>query len=131
MTERLAKSQHTPWLLAAMIAGKALHLDDMQISTVCTLVTAFSCYICLLLTCLPLNALRIGLLAVVAAILAVAVLLMPKLFYLAPITGSVLHLSLILAALALPIQMGISGLMMLISRARKSRKEMARTEAAA
>lgn len=118
-------------LLAAMIAGKALHLDDMQISTVCTLVTAFSCYICLLLTCLPLNALRIGLLILVAAILAGAVLLMPGLFCLSPITGSVLHMSLILAALALPIQTGISGLMLLISRARKSRKGTARTEAAA
>lgn len=110
-------------LLAAMLRGRALHLDDAQISTVCTLVTAFSCYICLLLTCLPLNALRTALLVLVAAVLAGAVLLVPGLFYLAPITGPVLQLSLILAALALPIQTGISGLMMLISRAGRARKE--------
>lgn len=115
-------------LLAAMIAGKALHLDEAQISTVCTVVTAFSCYICLLLTCLPLNALRVCLLVLVAAILAGAVLLMPGLFFLAPITGSVLHLILILAALALPIQTGISGLMMLVSRARQARKEASPAE---
>jgi len=110
-------------LLAAMIAGKGLGFSEGQISTVCTLVTAFSCYVCLLLTCLPLDTLRTALLVLVAAVLAGAVLLMPNLFYLTPIAGQVLSLTVILAALALPIQVGISSLMMLVSRIRRSKKQ--------
>ena len=107
-------------LLAGLTAGHHLGLTDGQISTVCTLVAAFSCFIVLLLTCRPLNALRAALLVVVAAGVCIAVLVFPGLFSLSPITGWVLWLSIILCALALPLQLLIAWVMSAIGKGRKA-----------
>jgi hypothetical protein len=95
-------------------------LDDGQISTLCTLAAAFSCYVVLALTCRPLNGLRIALLAVVALGLCLAVAFFPGLFSLVPLTGWALGLTILLCALALPLQLLIAWLMKINGKKKKS-----------
>lgn len=58
-----------------------------MVSTLSTLIAGYSGLVVLLLTCLPLNALRAGLVAIMAALFAGAVVLLPQVFYLSPRFG--------------------------------------------
>jgi cation-transporting ATPase E len=107
-------------LLCGLVAGHGMGLDDGQISTLCTLAAAFSCYVVLALTCRPLNGLRIALLAVVALGLCLAVAFFPGLFSLVPLTGWALGLTILLCALALPLQLLIAWLMKITGKKKKS-----------
>ena len=61
-------------------------------STVATLIAGFVCWIVLLRTCLPLNRIRSGLLAFVAAAFALAYVFLGRIFLLAPLTKPALML---------------------------------------
>ncbi len=73
--------------LLLQYAGRANDLSAEVVSTLCTLVAAFSGLCVLTLTCLPLDKLRGGLVAFVATAMVLAVLLFPQIFYLVPLTG--------------------------------------------
>ena len=64
----------------------------------------------LLLTCLPLNALRAGLVAIMAALFAGAVVLLPQVFYLSPVSGGQWWVLASAAVLAPAIQIGLGAL---------------------
>lgn len=71
-------------ILLTIILGHRAGLDHAHISTLCTLITGASGLAALILICLPLNALRAGLLAVISAAFTAAVLFAPSLFLLVP-----------------------------------------------
>lgn len=106
-------------LLASILGGFFLKLSQGQISTVCTLVAAFSCYVVLLLTSRPVNALRTALLIAVACGMTLAIVFFSGLFCLEPVTGWVLWLTLIVCAFAIPLQIGIARLILLLSGKQK------------
>ena len=62
------------------------------------------------LTCLPLNALRGGLVAAMAVLFAGAVLLLPQVFYLSPVSGGQWWVLAAAAVLAPLIQIGLGAL---------------------
>ena len=72
----------------------------------------------LLLTCLPLNALRAGLVAIMAALFAGAVVLLPQVFYLSPVSGGQWWVLASAAVLAPVIQIGMGAL---VRRFRRSK----------
>ncbi len=74
--------------IAVVAFGGRLGCTGEQTATLCTLITGYSGLVALLLICLPLNALRGGLLALVTVLLTAAVLLFPGVFYLTGIGGS-------------------------------------------
>jgi cation-transporting ATPase E len=73
--------------LGAMLAAGPLGLGAGETSTVCTLAAGVTGLAVLLLTCLPLDRLRAGLVLLMAAAMAGAVLVVPQVFYLVPLTG--------------------------------------------
>ena len=76
--------------LCAMLWGGSLGLDQALISTVCTLAAGFSGILVLAITCMPLDVLRAALVLAMAAAMAAAVLALPQVFYLVPVTGQAL-----------------------------------------
>lgn len=91
--------------LGAMLIGARLGLPEAQVSTVCTLASGFAGLLVLLLTCLPLDGLRAALVGLMAAAMAGAVLIVPQVFYLVPLTGA--------AGVVLLGAMGAAGVMVL------------------
>jgi cation-transporting ATPase E len=73
--------------LGAMLAAGPLGLGAGETSTVCTLAAGVTGLAVLLLTCLPLDRLRAGLVLLMAAAMAGAVLVVPQVFYLVPLMG--------------------------------------------
>lgn len=94
-------------LLALLAAAPALSYSADVVSTLSTYIAGYSGVFMLLLTCLPLNRLRAGLVALMAGGLALAVTLFPKVFYLTPVTGSQWWLLLAAAVLAPAIQLSL------------------------
>ncbi|MEA4999587.1 MAG: HAD-IC family P-type ATPase [Candidatus Limiplasma sp.] len=78
--------------LGLMYLGQAQGLDAASVSTLCTLVAGVSCLGVLTLTCLPLDGLRAALLSLMALAMALAVLILPGVFYLVPLMGAALRL---------------------------------------
>lgn len=88
--------------LGVMIAGRNLGLSEPVVSTLCTLVAGFTGLCVLAMACLPMNAIRAGLTALMTVAMALAILLFPTVFYLVPVTGNaVLLLACAIAASAL------------------------------
>ena len=73
--------------VGVMLAGRPLGLSEPVVSTLCTLVAAFSGLCVLALACLPMDPLRAALTLLMAAGTVLAVTLFPGLFYLVPLTG--------------------------------------------
>ena len=94
-------------LLALLAAAPALSYSADVVSTLSTYIAGYSGVVMLLLTCLPLNRLRAGLVALMAGGLALAVTLFPQVFYLTPVTGSQWWLLLAAAVLAPAIQLSL------------------------
>jgi cation-transporting ATPase E len=74
-------------LLGLMAVSPALGLTADELGTLSTLIAGYSGLVVLLLTCMPLNALRAGLLALMTAAFVLATLLLPQVFYFTPIVG--------------------------------------------
>lgn len=74
-------------IIPLMAFSDGLGFSQDVISTLSTLIAGYSGLVVLFLTCLPLNALRGGLVAAMAALFAGAVLLLPQVFYLSPVSG--------------------------------------------
>ena len=78
--------------LGVMVAGRNLGLSEPVVSTLCTLVAGFTGLCVLTLACLPMNAIRAGLTALMAVAMVFAMLLFPSVFYLVPIAGNAVWL---------------------------------------
>lgn len=74
-------------IIPLMAFSDGLGFSQDVISTLSTLIAGYSGLVVLFLTCLPLNALRGGLVAAMAVLFAGAVLLLPQVFYLSPVSG--------------------------------------------
>ena len=97
-------------IIPLMAFSDGLGFSQDVISTLSTLIAGYSGLVVLFLTCLPLNALRGGLVAAMAVLFAGAVLLLPQVFYLSPVSGGqwwVLAAATVLAPL---IQIGLGAL---------------------
>lgn len=97
--------------LAAMLAGRLLGVSEPVVSTVCTLVAAFVGLSVLLLTCLPLDALRRTLTLSMTVAMALCILLFPELFYLTPLDGPALWTLLCALAVALVLLLPLTWLL--------------------
>ena len=97
--------------LGVMLYGRTAQLADPVVSTLCTLVAAFTGLCVLALTCLPMDWLRAALTATMAAATALAVLLFPKVFYLVPLQGAALWALLAAFAAALALLLVFTGLL--------------------
>ena len=93
--------------VALYVLSGALGLTEATISSLCTMLAGYSGLVTLLLTCLPLNALRAGLVALMTVALAAAGLLFPQLFYLLPVTGNQWGVLLAFALLAPALQIAL------------------------
>ncbi|MDD3334695.1 MAG: HAD-IC family P-type ATPase [Eubacteriales bacterium] len=91
-------------VLVVLCLQNALGYDDGTVSTLCTLLAGGSSVFVLLLTCMPLNWLRGGIVLLVAGLFTVCALFFPQVFYLTAITGSQWWVLTILGALGLPLQ---------------------------
>ena len=94
-----------------MLAAGPLGLTGAQVSTICTLAAGFAGLIVLALTCLPFDALRAALVAAMAAATALAVAVIPNVFYLVPLTGVGLWALLGAMGLAVLVVLGITWVM--------------------
>jgi cation-transporting ATPase E len=90
-----------------MLLSRPLQYNEDVCATLCTLAGAISGFVTLYLTCRPLDGIRTGLLAVVAAGLTGAVLLFPQVFYLVPLDRMQLIVLAGCAALCVPLQVGL------------------------
>lgn len=95
---------------AVMLLSGPLGYGEPVCATLCTLAAACSGLVTLILTCLPLDKIRAGLLVLVIAGLLLAILLFPGLFYLVPLTGAQWYVLLGCAAACLPLQTGLAAL---------------------
>ena len=68
--------------IGLLLGGGALGFGTEVLSTLCTMLAAYSGLVVLLLTCLPLNALRGALVALMGAAMAAAIIGLPDVFYL-------------------------------------------------
>lgn len=101
----------TAALIIPLIAfSDGLGFSQDVISTLSTLIAGYSGLVVLFLTCLPLNALRGGLVAAMAVLFAGAVLLLPQVFYLSPVSGGQWWVLAAAAVLAPLIQIGLGAL---------------------
>ncbi len=94
--------------LAVMLAAGPLGMGGEQVSTICTLAAGFAGLFVLALTSLPFDALRAALVAAMAAAMALAVAVIPKVFYLVPLTGMGLWVLLGAMGLAVLVVLGIT-----------------------
>lgn len=97
-------------IIPLMAFSDGLGFSQNVISTLSTLIAGYSGLVVLFLTCLPLNALRGGLVAAMAALFAGAVLLLPQVFYLSPVSGGQWWVLAAAAVLAPLIQIGLGAL---------------------
>lgn len=97
-------------IIPLMAFSDGLGFSQDVISTLSTLIAGYSGLVVLFLTCLPLNALRGGLVAAMAVLFAGAVLLLPQVFYLSPVSGGQWCVLAAAAVLAPLIQIGLSAL---------------------
>lgn len=97
-------------IIPLMAFSDGLGFSQDVISTLSTLIAGYSGLVVLFLTCLPLNALRGGLVAAMAALFAGAVLLLPQVFYLSPVSGGQWWVLAAAAVLAPLIQIGLGAL---------------------
>lgn len=97
-------------IIPLMAFSDGLGFSQDVISTLSTLIAGYSGLVVLFLTCLPLNALRGGLVAVMAVLFAGAVLLLPQVFYLSPVSGGQWWVLAAAAMLAPLIQIGLGAL---------------------
>lgn len=97
-------------IIPLMAFSDGLGFSQDVISTLSTLIAGYSGLVVLFLTCLPLNALRGGLVAAMAALFAGAVLLLPQVFYLSPVSGGQWWVLAAAAMLAPLIQIGLGAL---------------------
>ncbi|MBR2924998.1 MAG: HAD-IC family P-type ATPase [Clostridia bacterium] len=93
-----------------MLLSKPLGYGEDVCATLCTLAGAISGFVTLYLTCRPLDGIRTGLLAVVAAGLTGAVLLFPQVFYLVPLDRIQRFVLAGCAVLCVPLQVGLGAL---------------------
>ena len=93
-------------LLLSLLGGY-LSLSHEQVSTLSTMAVGYAGLWVLLLTCRPLNALRLLLVMLMAALMVGAVLLLGSVFYLVPLTGAALW---VLPVMGVLIPMGIVGM---------------------
>ncbi len=97
-------------IIPLMAFSDGLGFSQDVISTLSTLIAGYSGLVVLFLTCLPLNALRGGLVAAMAVLFAGAVLLLPQVFYLSPVSGGQWWVLAAAAVLAPLIQIGLGAL---------------------
>lgn len=97
-------------IIPLMAFSDGLGFSQDVVSTLSTLIAGYSGLVVLFLTCLPLNALRGGLVAAMAALFAGAVLLLPQVFYLSPVSGGQWWVLAAAAVLAPLIQIGLGAL---------------------
>lgn len=97
-------------IIPLMAFSDGLGFSQDVISTLSTLIAGYSGLVVLFLTCLPLNALRGGLVAAMAVLFAGAVLLLPQVFYLSPVSGGQWCVLAAAAVLAPLIQIGLGAL---------------------
>lgn len=97
-------------IIPLMAFSDGLGFSQDVISTLSTLIAGYSSLVVLFLTCLPLNALRGGLVAAMAVLFAGAVLLLPQVFYLSPVSGGQWWVLAAAAVLAPLIQIGLGAL---------------------
>lgn len=97
-------------IIPLMAFSDGLGFSQDVVSSLSTLIAGYSGLVVLFLTCLPLNALRGGLVAVMAALFAGAVLLLPQVFYLLPVSGGQWWVLAAAAVLAPLIQIGLGAL---------------------
>ena len=97
-------------IIPLMAFSDGLGFSQDVVSTLSTLIAGYSGLVVLFLTCLPLNALRGGLVAAMAALFAGAVLLLPQVFYLSPVSGGQWWVLAAAAMLAPLIQIGLGAL---------------------
>ena len=97
-------------IIPLMALSGRLGFSQDVVSTLSTLIAGYSGLVVLLLTCLPLNALRAGLVAIMAALFAGAVVLLPQVFYLSPVSGGQWWVLASAAVLAPVIQIGLGAL---------------------
>ena len=97
-------------IIPLMPFSDGLGFSQDVISTLSTLIAGYSGLVVLFLTCLPLNALRGGLVAAMAVLFAGAVLLLPQVFYLSPVSGGQWWVLAAAAVLAPLIQIGLGAL---------------------
>lgn len=105
-------------IIPLMALSGRLGFSQDVVSTLSTLIAGYSGLVVLLLTCLPLNALRAGLVAIMAALFAGAVVLLPQVFYLSPVSGGQWWVLASAAVLAPVIQIGLGAL---VRRFRRSK----------
>ena len=97
-------------IIPLMAFSDGLGFSQDVVSTLSTLIAGYSGLVVLFLTCLPLNALRGGLVAAMAVLFAGAVLLLPQVFYLSPVSGGQWWVLAAAAVLAPLIQIGLGAL---------------------
>lgn len=97
-------------IIPLMALSGRLGFSQDVVSTLSTLIAGYSGLVVLLLTCLPLNALRAGLVAIMAALFVGAVVLLPQVFYLSPVSGGQWWVLASAAVLAPAIQIGLGAL---------------------
>ena len=90
-------------IIAVSLIGRGMGLDPKEISTVCAVLMAVIGTMILVKICLPLNAMRIGLVAACAAGIVLACLILGPLFEMHPIHGNSVWLLLGAAAASLPV----------------------------
>ena len=97
-------------IIPLMAFSDGLGFSQDVVSSLSTLIAGYSGLVVLFLTCLPLNALRGGLVAAMAVLFAGAVLLLPQVFYLSPVSGGQWWVLAAAAVLAPLIQIGLGAL---------------------
>ncbi len=97
-------------IILLMAFSKRFGLSMESLSTLSTIVAGYSGLVALFLTCLPLNALRGGLVALMAAAFTLAVTLFPKVFYLVAISERQWWMLAAVAVLVPLIQVGLGAL---------------------
>ncbi len=97
-------------IIPLMAFSDGLGFSQDVVSSLSTLIAGYSGLVVLFLTCLPLNALRGGLVAAMAVLFAGAVLLLPQVFYLSPVSGGQWWVLAAAAMLAPLIQIGLGAL---------------------
>ncbi len=90
-------------IIAVSLIGRGMGLDPREISTVCAVLMAVIGTMILVKICLPMNAMRIGLVAACAAGIVLACLILGPLFEMHPIHGGSVWLLLGAAAASLPV----------------------------
>ncbi len=108
-------------IIPLMALSDRLGFSQDVVSTLSTLIAGYSGLVVLFLTCLPLNALRGGLVAAMAVLFAGAVLL-PRVFYLSPVSGGQWWVLASAAVLAPLIQIGLGALVRRFRRAEGMRQ---------